>query len=292
VNRTKKVLISMLVLGALATVGAGTYATFSAQTVNQNNTFATGTILLSNTIQTGTACLSSAAGTGTISAANSGNCSAVFNFDLQVPGNKAFGGLTLKNTGTVNATTLTTQIPSCTAGNRGGEVSTGTADPCTKLDVTVSQVQYFASTSGSTSGATVTSIAVNSVPVLIPASTALTLISPTGQTVAVTTSGVTSAGATTINVNSFSTGGVTYPAGSIVYGGTVTCVYPTGACTTTFNTADTVSTLVTQGLTTITGGLAAGSIDNFLLGLQLDNTADNTFQGRTATFDLNWTINQ
>ncbi len=45
-DRTKKVLIAMLVLGALATVGIGTYASFTAQVNNTNNYFQTGTLAL------------------------------------------------------------------------------------------------------------------------------------------------------------------------------------------------------------------------------------------------------
>src|SRR2546421_435191 len=47
-DRNKKVLITMLVLGALAAVGGGTYASFNAVTTNPGNTFQTGSIFLSN----------------------------------------------------------------------------------------------------------------------------------------------------------------------------------------------------------------------------------------------------
>jgi len=47
-DRKKKVLITMLVLGALAAVGGGTYASFNAVTTNPGNTFQTGSIFLSD----------------------------------------------------------------------------------------------------------------------------------------------------------------------------------------------------------------------------------------------------
>ncbi len=45
-DRRKKVLISMLVMGALAALGAGTYASFTAEVSNTNNYFQTGTLAL------------------------------------------------------------------------------------------------------------------------------------------------------------------------------------------------------------------------------------------------------
>ena len=55
----KKVLLSMgVVAGIGALAGAGTFATFTAQTTNPTNTFADGTLVLSNKVGTGTACLS------------------------------------------------------------------------------------------------------------------------------------------------------------------------------------------------------------------------------------------
>jgi predicted ribosomally synthesized peptide with SipW-like signal peptide len=68
-DRTKKVLITLLAIGALATLGVGTFASFNATTTNGGNTFQTGTILLSNTatggVATGTACFSYNAATFT-----------------------------------------------------------------------------------------------------------------------------------------------------------------------------------------------------------------------------------
>src|SRR4051794_25916425 len=62
-RRRKLILaIAMLVLVA-GSFGAGTLATFNAQTNNAGNVFSHGTIVLSNTKQGGSACLSTGGGT-------------------------------------------------------------------------------------------------------------------------------------------------------------------------------------------------------------------------------------
>ena len=54
----KKVLLSMgVVAGIGALAGAGTFATFTAQTSNPSNTFADGTLVLSNKVGGASACL-------------------------------------------------------------------------------------------------------------------------------------------------------------------------------------------------------------------------------------------
>ena len=83
---------------------------------------------------------------------------------------------------------------------------------------------------------------------------------------------------------------MTYPVGSTLYGGTATCIYGGASCA--FDVTKTISTLVTAGAQTIGAGLAANAIANFVVAFQLDNTINNTFQGRTATWDLDWTLNQ
>ena len=62
-NLQKKVLLSMgVVAGIGALAGAGTFATFTAQTTNPSNTFANGTLVLSNKVGAASACLSTGGG--------------------------------------------------------------------------------------------------------------------------------------------------------------------------------------------------------------------------------------
>ena len=103
-NRTKKALISMLVLGALAAVGAGTYATFTASTANSANTFATGSLVLQTKVpyNTGTACLSTGAGTNTDVNSNAACTGIIFNFTNQKPGVTQSGTINVQNVGTLS----------------------------------------------------------------------------------------------------------------------------------------------------------------------------------------------
>jgi predicted ribosomally synthesized peptide with SipW-like signal peptide len=112
-DRTKKVLITLLAIGALATLGVGTFASFNATTTNGGNTFQTGTILLSNTATggaaTGTACFSYNAATFTNN--NSNACDVIVtsgggtpNAANQKPTNASSSAvIKLVNTGTIDA---------------------------------------------------------------------------------------------------------------------------------------------------------------------------------------------
>ena len=58
-TRRRKIIVAVAVLTLVAgSFGAGTLATFNAQTNNAGNVFGHGTIVLSNTKQGGSACLS------------------------------------------------------------------------------------------------------------------------------------------------------------------------------------------------------------------------------------------
>src|SRR2546421_11882907 len=128
-DRTKKILISMLVLGALAAVGGGTYASFNAVTTNPGNTFQTGTILLANdknhTNANGTSCFSYGALVGgEFSNGNSQACSTLVTVATTKPSATVTTVvLDLKNVGSLNGTLgMTTTCASAdslpAAGNR------------------------------------------------------------------------------------------------------------------------------------------------------------------------------
>lgn len=135
----QKVLLSMAVVavvGALA--GAGTFATFTAQTANPTNTFANGTLVLSNKVNAGSACLSTGAGTNTDVNAN-GSCSTAFNLSVKAPGDSGTTNLTLKNMGSLAASALKAFSGSCTDSDAAGENYHGTGSPCAKIQLYIQQ---------------------------------------------------------------------------------------------------------------------------------------------------------
>lgn len=136
-DRTKKVLVALLVLGALATVGVGTYATFNAQTTNPNNGFTTGTLVLSDK-QT-TTCFSAGA-TAQIANNNVNSaCDSVAFLALGKPGDAGTANFTLKNEGSINgATGLTLQASNCADTHVGAYYADPTGNPlCGALGVQV-----------------------------------------------------------------------------------------------------------------------------------------------------------
>jgi hypothetical protein len=151
----RKLLLTVMVLGATSsTVGAGTFATFNASTTNGTSTFATGTLVMSNQKNTATACLSTGGG-NTDANANVG-CDQLFALTIQKPGDSAFVDLTLKNEGSLNATTLSAYASqSCAAANAPGQTYNGTGDPCTAVQVYIQEYTSAANrTANTTTGGT------------------------------------------------------------------------------------------------------------------------------------------
>jgi predicted ribosomally synthesized peptide with SipW-like signal peptide len=156
-DRTKKILISMLVLGALAAVGGGTYASFNAVTTNPGNTFQTGTILLANdknhTNANGTSCFSYGALVGGEFTSNSNACSTLVTVATTKPSATVTTVvLDLKNVGSLNGTLgMTTTCASAdslpAAGNRS---------LCDRLAIRIQECATY--TNGNTS-CTTTSVA-------------------------------------------------------------------------------------------------------------------------------------
>lgn len=134
----QKVLASVgvvAVIGALA--GAGTFATFTAQTSNPTNTFANGTLVLSNKVNALAACLSTGGGTTDVNA--NGSCSTAFNLAVKAPGDSGTTNLTLKNMGSLAASALKTFSGSCTDSDAAGENYHGTGSPCGKIQLYIQQ---------------------------------------------------------------------------------------------------------------------------------------------------------
>lgn len=133
----RKVLLSLgVVAGIGALAGAGTFATFTAQTANPNNVFADGTLVLSNTVNSGSACLSTAGGSTDVND-NSG-CSVAFNLSVQKPGDSDTENLTLKNVGSLAASDLDT-FGTCANADVGAETYHGTGLPCSEVQFYVQQ---------------------------------------------------------------------------------------------------------------------------------------------------------
>lgn len=153
-DRTKKVLITLLVIGALATVGVGTYATFNAQTTNANNSFATGTIVLKNGVGAST-CYSAGVAPGTAGApaaiggnlgtnANSTSCGTIATASLGEPGTQATANFTLTNVGSLAGNGgLYVSVPTapatgaCATAAEASATYTGTGNLCTVLTVSM-----------------------------------------------------------------------------------------------------------------------------------------------------------
>jgi hypothetical protein len=134
----KKVLLSLgVVAGIGALAGAGTFATFTAQTSNPNNTFADGTLVLSNTVGTATACLSTGGGNTDTNA--NGLCDTAFSLSVKAPGDSSTADITLENMGSLPASALKAFSGSCTDGDANGETYHGSGSACGKVQIYVQQ---------------------------------------------------------------------------------------------------------------------------------------------------------
>jgi spore coat-associated protein N len=226
----RKILLTCMILGATTmTVGAGTFASFNASTSNAGSTFATGTLVLSNQKNAASACLSTGGGNTNTNA--NGSCDQLFALTVQKPGDSAFVDLTLKNEGSINATSLTAfASQACAPGNAAGQTYNGTGDPCGAVQL---YVQQYSSAANRTSD------------------------NRTG--------------------------------GSCLYGGgtATTCAF---SATRTLDHYDTTYPNASTPLSL--GSLTAGSSRYLRIYLTLPTTADNTMQGRQATFGFSWALAQ
>ena len=133
----RKVLLSMgVVAGIGALAGAGTFATFTAQTSNPSNTFADGTLVLSNKVGTASACLSTGGGN---TDTNSGTCDTAFSLAVKAPGDFSTASLTLQNKGSLPASALKLFSGSCTDADAAGENYHGTGSACGVVQFYVQQ---------------------------------------------------------------------------------------------------------------------------------------------------------
>jgi predicted ribosomally synthesized peptide with SipW-like signal peptide len=133
----KLFITAMVSVGVMAVVGAGSFATFTAQDKNPNNVFATGTLVLSDKVNNGTACLSTGGGSTDVNVNN--NCDQVFNLTVRKPGDSGSGNLTLKDVGSLDMNTFNVFSQACTNSDASGENYHGTGSPCSVVDLTIQQ---------------------------------------------------------------------------------------------------------------------------------------------------------
>ena len=223
----QKLALSALVVGAMASVSLGTFASFTAQTANAGNVFAAGTLVLSDTKQGGAACLSTAGGSTDTNA--NGSCDTLVSLTVKKPGDSGTANLTLKNEGSLAASALKAFSAACANADAAGESYHGTGGPCAKLQLYVQEYADagFATASGCRYGGS-------------------------------------SDGGTTCD---FSDATKTLAAFATAYGSS------------------------TSGLA-LAGGLPAGGSRYLKIGVKLPSDADNTYQGRKATADLTWYLEQ
>ena len=223
----QKLLVSALVVGSMASVSLGTFASFTAQATNPSAVFASGTLVLSNTKQGGSACLSTAGGSTDTNA--NGGCDTLLNLTVKKPGDSGTANLTLRNEGSLAASALKVFSSGCANADATGESYHGTGAPCGKLQL---YVQEYSDAGFTTASAC--------------------------------RYGGSSDGGTTCD---FSDATKTLGAFATAYGSS------------------------TGGLA-LAGGLGAGASRYVKIGVKLPSDADNTYQGRKATADLAWYLEQ
>ena len=127
----KKLLVSLLVIGALSFLTAGgTVALLNSQESNVGTTFSSGTLTLSNVVNTtGTACFTygGPASPGNVNSA----CQALFVSTAQnYPGVPITAKVTLTDNGSIDAADLSVYMPSCTNATTPGAPAPGGGNPC------------------------------------------------------------------------------------------------------------------------------------------------------------------
>ncbi len=129
--RLKKILASLIAIGALSSVTVtGTFALLTSQEQNTGSSVASGTLTFSNTVGTGTACLSYS-GPASPGNVNTGCDALITSATQNYPGVAiAPVKVTIANNGSLDASSLSVYMPSCTAAATPGAPAPGGANPC------------------------------------------------------------------------------------------------------------------------------------------------------------------
>lgn len=142
-KRLKQYLLLLMAIGVIAVAmsGGGTFANFSAQVTNPNNSFVSGTLYLHD--NGGTTTCTSESSSDNLS---TNNCDTLFsNIDLTNAAG-ATAHLTLSNAGTIPASDIQFQVGNCTVGTNGGAATFGTAPTCAQMYLTIQETQSDFST--------------------------------------------------------------------------------------------------------------------------------------------------
>jgi predicted ribosomally synthesized peptide with SipW-like signal peptide len=249
-------------------VGSGTMATFNAKTSNPSNTFATGTLVLSDTTesngvgatQVGTACLSANGGGGIVTNANT-SCGTAFSVSLKLPGDSVTANLQIRNDGSDFASTFTTFSNLCTDANASLQVYNGAGNICQKAEVYIQQTDSTYSLTPAHEVACLYGGGSSTQCSFSASKTLANLVSSTCQVVQFGTYCSPAAG----NELSISASQVS-----------------AGPCTANPGASPPV----------YCPGLDGNGNAYFVIGVMLPSNADNTLQGRSASIDFDWYIQQ
>lgn len=134
-KRVKQYLMLLLAIGVVAVVasGSGTFASFQAETQNDNNTFATGTLFLHNTH--GVTTCTSESGSGNLQVSPS--CATLFSVTNLAPSVNSTADLTLTNAGSVNSANIKWDRPAVCQNSAATLGTLGQAEDDTSLTLHV-----------------------------------------------------------------------------------------------------------------------------------------------------------
>lgn len=275
----KKVLVSLMVLGALAAlIHPGTFATFNATTQSPNN-ITSGTLLLDSNYNNAD-CISSS--TGTISATNSNTtCTAVLTIPagttsvVSVP-------IKLKNIGNINASQLLVGATSTScAATSGAGVATYNLSNSTTLTTAL--------TNGQTG---IISLAVTALPIAVTSGNSIRLTNGS-STQTVTASANAAVNATSISVNSF-TANAAYAVGSEVVD-TTTWTSTTYGGNTANNLCQSTELMAAETNSSFTatsgyGCMWGNNVNGTITGCTLDSShlADSSTTTQSYTFNCTY----
>lgn len=135
-KRVKQYLMLLLAIGVIAVVasGSGTFASFQAETQNDNNTFATGTLFLHNEVS-GTTCTSES-GSNNLQASPA--CQTLFSVANLAPSTTSTADLKLTNAGSVNSADIKWDLPTACGDAAApiGTLNASVTDTATSIVVT------------------------------------------------------------------------------------------------------------------------------------------------------------
>jgi len=184
--RVKRVLLGLIVIGALANLGStGTFASFSAEVQNTNSSIASGTLTMNNQVESGTVCLSA---NGAAQTNVNPACSSVLALTNVAPG--VFGGtakVTIQNTGSLDASKFYLYAPyvnsattsALTSGNSVSSLAVaaleGTVTSGDSIVLTYgTHTQTFVASAGAAGGATSISVTAQNANFSYPIGTIVT----------------------------------------------------------------------------------------------------------------------